>query len=202
VISAIGDAPTELREAVSVMVSELSTNALLHASGGFEVAVDRSDLTLCVSVSDRGDGEPVLQAPTFSEPHGRGLRIVAALSDEWGISATSDGKAVWFRISLQDATATASTGAVAGSTATASGGMPGSTPARLESPSTSERSTKADVARSHHRTSRRRSPGADRRALRCHRSDHQSAPDRAWSITAPTHSRRPGPWARSNSWSR
>jgi len=166
VTGAISDAPTEVRDSVSVMVSELSTNALLHASGGFEVAVDRSDLTLSVSVTDRGDGTPVLQAPTFSEPHGRGLRIVAALSDEWGISATSDGKAVWFRISLQDSPTTASTRGVARSTATAPGGTPSSTSAPLESSSTNARSTKADVARSHHQTSRTRSPRVDRLTLR------------------------------------
>ncbi len=98
----IVDARAEVRDSVSLMVSELSTNALVHAASGFDVSVDRSELTLLVSVSDRGDGAPVLRSPQSSEPHGRGLRIVAALSDEWGVlPATDEGKSVWFRVSLQ-----------------------------------------------------------------------------------------------------
>jgi anti-sigma regulatory factor (Ser/Thr protein kinase) len=150
VAAVVSDAPTEVQDSVSVMVSELSTNALLHASGGFEVAVDHSELTISVSVIDRGDGTPLLQSPKFSEPHGRGLRIVAALSDEWGVSATSDGKAVWFRVKLRDPAATATIGGVVCSTSTA--------------PAAHRESTSAPsaAAPSRHRTSRTRSPGVGR----------------------------------------
>jgi hypothetical protein len=161
----ISDAPTEVQDSVSLMVSELATNALLHASGGFEVAVDRSERTVSVSVSDRGDGTPVLQSPKFSEPHGRGLRIVATLSDQWGISGTPDGKAVWFRLHLEESATTASTGGVAGSVRAAPAGTRGSTSAPLAS-STRARSTQTDPARSHHRTSATRSPGVEGLTLR------------------------------------
>jgi len=97
-------APTEIRDSVALMVSELATNALVHAAGGFEVSVERTDGSVLVSISDRGEGRPVLQAPPSSEPHGRGLRIVDRLSDEWGISPPAvggqRGKTVWFRLSL------------------------------------------------------------------------------------------------------
>jgi anti-sigma regulatory factor (Ser/Thr protein kinase) len=106
VVGLIADAPTDVQESVSLMVSELATNALVHAASGFEVAVDRGDLAVLVSVRDRGDaGMPQLQEPESSEPHGRGLRVVDALSDEWGVTTTWDhGKTVWFRISLQSPT--------------------------------------------------------------------------------------------------
>ncbi len=101
VAGTIADVAVGVSESVSVMVSELSTNALIHAVGGFEVIVDRSDHHVLVSVHDQGDGTPELQSPDASEPHGRGLRIVDALSDQWGISSTADaGKSVWFRMSL------------------------------------------------------------------------------------------------------
>ncbi len=101
VAGTISDVAVGVSESVSVMVSELSTNALVHAAGGFEVIVDRSDHHVLVSVCDRGDGTPELQSPDASEPHGRGLRIVDALSDQWGISSTDEvGKSVWFRMSL------------------------------------------------------------------------------------------------------
>jgi anti-sigma regulatory factor (Ser/Thr protein kinase) len=161
-----GDAATEAQDSIAVMVSELATNALLHASGGFEVVVDRSEDSVAISVIDRGDGTPVLQSPTFSEPHGRGLRIVAALSDEWGISATSDGKAVWFRLSLQDSATTASTGEMAGATATSPARTRSSTSAPLPSSSAKASSAKTGPARSHHRTSGWRSPRFDRLAVR------------------------------------
>jgi anti-sigma regulatory factor (Ser/Thr protein kinase) len=102
VIATIVDAPSEVRDSVSLMVSELSTNAMVHGGGGYEVIVSRTDHRVLVSVSDSGGGTPVLQSPGSSEPHGRGLRIVDALSDEWGISPTSDdGKSVWFQMALR-----------------------------------------------------------------------------------------------------
>jgi hypothetical protein len=97
----ISDLPVELQDVVSLMVSELATNALVHASSGFDVAVDRSDSAITISITDRGDGIPAVQSPDSSEPHGRGLRIVEVLSDSWGINESSDtGKTVWFRLSL------------------------------------------------------------------------------------------------------
>jgi anti-sigma regulatory factor (Ser/Thr protein kinase) len=102
VAGTITDVAVGVSESVAVMVSELSTNALVHATGGFEVIVDRSDHHVLVSVRDQGDGTPELQSPDASEPHGRGLRIVDALSEQWGISSTADaGKSVWFRMSLE-----------------------------------------------------------------------------------------------------
>lgn len=94
------DLPDELRDAVALMVSELATNALVHASSGFEVAIDRSPELVRVSVSDRGDGTPEVHSPGFTEPHGRGLQIVEALSDQWGIVPYFAGKTVWFQIAL------------------------------------------------------------------------------------------------------
>jgi len=100
----ISDAPVEVREAVAVMVSELSTNAVVHAASAFDVVVDRSASTVVVAVTDWGEGSPELQSPGSTEPHGRGLRIVEALSDEWGIDATPDEtKTIWFRLYLQPA---------------------------------------------------------------------------------------------------
>ncbi len=97
-----GDLPDDLRDAVALMVSELATNALIHASSGFDVAVDRSASLMRVSVSDRGDGTPEVHSPDFTEPHGRGLQIVEALSNEWGIIPYfAAGKTVWFQISLE-----------------------------------------------------------------------------------------------------
>jgi anti-sigma regulatory factor (Ser/Thr protein kinase) len=99
----ISDAPVEARESVAVMVSELATNALVHAASGFDVVVDRSGQAVMVAVTDWGGGAPELRSPKSTEPHGRGLRIVEALSDEWGTVSTSGGvkKTIWFRLYLR-----------------------------------------------------------------------------------------------------
>jgi anti-sigma regulatory factor (Ser/Thr protein kinase) len=103
VLETIADLPDELQDAVSLMVSELATNALVHATSGFEIDIDRSDASLIISLTDRGTGTPAVQSPASSEPHGRGLRIVEALSDRWGIrpSTPDAGKTVWFQLSLR-----------------------------------------------------------------------------------------------------
>jgi anti-sigma regulatory factor (Ser/Thr protein kinase) len=98
------DLPTSLQEAIALMVSELSTNALVHASGDFDVDVDRTDGDIVISITDHGGGVPAVQSPPSHEPHGRGLQIVAALSDDWGMrSGSGAGKTVWFRLSLRGA---------------------------------------------------------------------------------------------------
>ena len=145
----IVDARPDVQDSVSLMVSELSTNALVHAASGFDVFVERSDLTVFVSVSDRGDGAPVLRSPESSEPHGRGLRIVEALSDEWGISSESDqGKTVWFRISLQPSRMRGLARGAAGAATIDPEDQSDQPPAPLESPVTAADEAQAGTPRS------------------------------------------------------
>ena len=75
---------------------------------------------LRIAVTDVGGGEPELQSPSSSDPHGRGLQIVKELSDEWGMIDNEDdsGKTVWFAVRLDTTdrpeAAEASTGQGAG----------------------------------------------------------------------------------------
>lgn len=102
VVHAIAGTSPELLETVGLMVSELATNAQLHAATGFEVSAEFDQLEgrLKVEVTDTGAGEPTVKRPEPSDPHGRGLQIVAVLSDRWGIEWPSDrpGKTVWFEV--------------------------------------------------------------------------------------------------------
>jgi anti-sigma regulatory factor (Ser/Thr protein kinase) len=100
----ITDLTPELQDTVILMVSELATNALVHAASGFQLTIDRTKTRLQVSVADLGAGVPSLQSPPSRQPHGRGLRIVEELSDDWGTSeAPKQGKTVWFRLNLTPA---------------------------------------------------------------------------------------------------
>jgi hypothetical protein len=104
VVESLADVPVDVQDAVSLMVSELATNALMHATSEFELAIDRRATFVRVEVHDAGDGSPVLRSPSSNEPHGRGLRIVDELSDEWGASAAAGpGKSIWFVVRLEDA---------------------------------------------------------------------------------------------------
>jgi PAS domain S-box-containing protein len=86
------------------MLSELATNAVQHAATEFEVSVRVTpDCGIVrVEVSDGADGYPIPEEPVPDAAHGRGLQIVQALADAWGIEIRRDrpGKTVWFSLVL------------------------------------------------------------------------------------------------------
>jgi anti-sigma regulatory factor (Ser/Thr protein kinase) len=95
---ALSEHSRDLREVVELMTSELVTNSLQHAQTCFELTIDDAQRQIRVEVRDSGGGRPVPRSPAPTERTGRGLRIVEALSGEWGIEQCSSGKTVWFTI--------------------------------------------------------------------------------------------------------
>ena len=93
---------TAVVDVVVLMVSELATNSVRHAASEFTVAIDRRPDEIRIKVTDQGSGRPTLQTPASTEPSGRGLRIVQAFADSWGITEASNdpGKTVWFSVAL------------------------------------------------------------------------------------------------------
>lgn len=86
---------------VSLCVSELATNALLHGvppGRGFLLRVRRDGDVLRVEVHDSGDGTP--RIADDADEGGRGLLLVAALSDKWGVDVRDPGKIVWCEFAL------------------------------------------------------------------------------------------------------
>jgi hypothetical protein len=95
----LSDQPRAVRDSVELAVSELATNALLHARTEFDLEVQVVDRNVRVQVADKSHGEPELQEHSISESHGRGLQIVRRLSDRFGIDwFPGDGKTIWFEI--------------------------------------------------------------------------------------------------------
>lgn len=86
-----------------LIVSELVTNAVLHAPGeGAAIQLDVAVLprNVVVSIADQGAGfDPrALRRPAVGAPSGRGLALVRMLADEVGIDRRRPFR-VWFRLS-------------------------------------------------------------------------------------------------------
>jgi anti-sigma regulatory factor (Ser/Thr protein kinase) len=102
--AALGKQSRETLDAIELMVSELATNCIQHANSDFEIAIEISQPEIRIEARDTGEGRPAPRSPTPSEPTGRGLRIVEAMSDDWGVVRSSSGKTVWFTIASHPAT--------------------------------------------------------------------------------------------------
>lgn len=95
-------------EDVTLCVSELATNALVHGvppGRGFRVLVWLDFDGACrVEVHDSGTGWPrvpeVADGRAELEPGGRGLRLIAELADKWGAGLRDPGKIVWVEFAL------------------------------------------------------------------------------------------------------
>ncbi|MFC9927118.1 ATP-binding protein [Streptomyces sp. NPDC127190] len=86
---------------VSLCVSELATNAVLHGvppGRGFLLRLGYDGTVVRVEVHDSGPGTPVVAEE--QDEGGRGLLLVAALADKWGVGERRPGKAVWCEFGL------------------------------------------------------------------------------------------------------
>lgn len=91
----------DLVEVVSLIVSELATNAVVHAESAFTLSMALSQSALRIEVADCGAGAPNPRTPNQRTPGGRGLHIITALSIAWGLESTSpDCKTVWCEVAL------------------------------------------------------------------------------------------------------
>ncbi|MCH6160232.1 SpoIIE family protein phosphatase [Streptomyces sp. M600PL45_2] len=106
---------------VTLLASELVTNAVVHAGTSVGLECRRSEGAVVVEVADGHPTRPVESGTAgdggsgavdggaggrgHDEEHGgargrqgHGLRLVAALADEWGVTYRRYGKTVWFRL--------------------------------------------------------------------------------------------------------
>jgi hypothetical protein len=85
-------------EDVLLVVSELVTNACLHAGGPEELRLWRHQKALRMEVVDGGTGDPAPRTPHRSgRPGGHGMFIVQRLCLDWGVVRAQGrpGKTVW-----------------------------------------------------------------------------------------------------------
>ena len=87
---------------VTTVVSELVTNSVRAGAQTILVQLSLGGVRLRIEVTDDVAGWPRLRTPRPDDPTGRGLPLVAALTDGWGVSSIpGPGKLVWATVSLQ-----------------------------------------------------------------------------------------------------
>lgn len=97
---AMADCPDGVRRIAVLLVSELATNAVLHAQSAFDVRVRMDGERVRVEVHDGSPTLPVVKDYGVDAVTGRGVRLVQLLSSRWDVDAGPDGKTVWFEIGL------------------------------------------------------------------------------------------------------
>jgi anti-sigma regulatory factor (Ser/Thr protein kinase) len=114
--AAVGDARRFLRRTLDgwgvapgasdtavLCLSELVTNAVIHADSGCAVHVVLENEILTITVHDHGLPDAA-SGELVEEPlrvHGRGLQLVEALATRWGSERNTAGTTVWFVLDLR-----------------------------------------------------------------------------------------------------
>jgi anti-sigma regulatory factor (Ser/Thr protein kinase) len=89
----------ELADTAELLASELVTNALVHtAKGAVFEAVLTPGRRLRIEVHDGTARMPGRRTPADHATSGRGLLLVEALADDWGVQLRGDGKVTWFEL--------------------------------------------------------------------------------------------------------
>lgn len=97
VAEVLAEQPPAVQRRALLVVSELVSNAVLHAGSDLELRLEVDEEVLRVEVEDRS---PQLPRPRPEAPvGGKGLVVVAALA-EWGVRPAGAGKTVWARVPL------------------------------------------------------------------------------------------------------
>ncbi|MCP2253189.1 Histidine kinase-like ATPase domain-containing protein [Prauserella aidingensis] len=98
--AALGVTDESSRQNVLLLVTELASNAVVHGRPPCRLRVRTGAGRLRIEVSDADPRRPEVLHPGPEVDHGRGLLLVAALADDWGVDrarrpAGQDGKVVW-----------------------------------------------------------------------------------------------------------
>jgi anti-sigma regulatory factor (Ser/Thr protein kinase) len=93
------DLDEPLVDAMVLVVSELATNAVVHARTPFEVVLTRTDGSVRLAVTDHSTGVPAHNDHP-GQGGGFGLHVVDELTDAWGYDVHAAGKTVWCEVRL------------------------------------------------------------------------------------------------------
>lgn len=100
-LAAAGDpdlVDADLLDAAGLLVSELVTNAVVHARTDVTLRVILRRGVLRIEVTDGSPIVPAPRRPAGLAGTGRGLQLVDRLADRWGVSKARRGKTIWFEL--------------------------------------------------------------------------------------------------------
>jgi len=105
-----------LADVAGLLVSELVTNAVLHARSEVEVRVSSGPTAVRVEVVDGSARQVARRHFSPESATGRGMLLVEALATGWGVEPRVTGrrvtgKAVWFELARRPEAVPAGTGA-------------------------------------------------------------------------------------------
>ncbi|MEU6199292.1 SpoIIE family protein phosphatase [Streptomyces sp. NPDC047061] len=87
----------DLTDTAELLVSEIVTNAVRHATRPISLRLLRTDVLRC-EVGDDVPQLPRLRQAKATDEHGRGLYLVHRLARRWGTTRLGTGKIVWFEL--------------------------------------------------------------------------------------------------------
>jgi anti-sigma regulatory factor (Ser/Thr protein kinase) len=85
-----------------LVVSELVTNAIRYGAAPIRLRLIHDASTLICEVSDTNHTAPHLRRAKTWDEGGRGLLLVAQLTQRWGSRHTTEGKTIWAELELLD----------------------------------------------------------------------------------------------------
>jgi DNA-binding NarL/FixJ family response regulator len=96
----LGDTDASVLSTVELLVTELVTNAIVHASSTPTVDVFVAEDNVRIAVRDADPSMPRPRRPDPTRAGGRGMVLLEELATTWGADPDDDGKVVWFEIDL------------------------------------------------------------------------------------------------------
>jgi anti-sigma regulatory factor (Ser/Thr protein kinase) len=85
-------------DTVSLLVTELVTNAILHARTPLHLQIETRPDHVRLCVEDTSTRQPERRTYASDAVTGRGLALVEALASSWGVDSTPSGKVVWCEV--------------------------------------------------------------------------------------------------------
>jgi two-component sensor histidine kinase len=93
--------PPDVVDVVALLVTELASNAVLHARTDFHLWVEIRTDRVRISVRDASEHKPIPRHYDAEDATGRGLALVEMLANEWGVDDVDGGKVVWCEVVIQ-----------------------------------------------------------------------------------------------------
>jgi anti-sigma regulatory factor (Ser/Thr protein kinase) len=85
-------------ERIVLLVSETVTNAVRHARSEVGLRLYDRRPTFRVEIDDGAASLPVTRHAGLDEESGRGVMLIEAVADRWGVTGRHSGKTVWFEV--------------------------------------------------------------------------------------------------------